>query len=1045
MSVMKISQRIKLNSLYSRQVVKKIRYLGVADEEINYLINNFELIKSICQGDFGYNLPYVLYLFNKFDLFNVDIILKTIQELNLGTSALLTEGAEDILIRRLKKREPISMAGFKKLKDIYPELFLDEYTPYIKEIIIKIIETEEILSTKESISLLKLDSKFPVFSKKIFSDTVNRAIDLVGIDKVREIIKNTTSEEHSEYYLLWVINRANENKDNQLEIDKYILGKLGINIAPELILKNPNYQGLPFDIKSSITDEQINTDIFELDYLKYGNYEDYYKFAKSISTDLIKTLYNYLTVGEIKDFIRTAYSNLYLLDLNAKRSQEQHQLFLHNDATNNLSSAADLLLTGNLNGILAVVKQADDIVKIYECLYYVAMFGKTDKHDNYNKIIELMPTFNDISDLKKEYLVTNCYFSINEWLKVYNGEELDINFVEALPVTMANIAKQKQGEYQRFINSEIIKSFFAERQDTYLEYSRALLGSAITFGFFENESNSLDNAMACFSFFINNNEQLNKFKTVFSRISVGIDQGFLLDLRENYKLLAAYSSKELETMFNNLREAQAYNSFLKFKTVQELIDYSVLNYNGVNPSFAYAAGLMKTFGVLREDYDKVEKPFEVGVEREFSSLPYISGQVDNLTFKTIKLSDSYLMYFDLKNNIKNFSETEKAKVLTSNNIRIIEINDESGKTIDILEVKRTADNQIILASLMGNQLSQRLGEKIIAAYQEKLKAGDSIASAALTDDISKYNDEYTGNNQYNDEPDVISNRRLTEPEYEKVKKIVEVAFKANYEANMIPGVLANINDLTNNNSIIIGRDWVIIYNPKEKGLHLELIVRFNRNDNKDSLGRKEMRATLNNIIKSTTEVIDVAAMSTSYYTFAKMAMNGEILILKDKFVKANIADNPMFTTTETVNNYCDENDQINFDFANGEINIINYPNYSMESIQTINYVKFISAAQELSPDQLQKLEIQKKIYSQVVERIERAREKDRQANHEGRLKDDELYQNMSYEELATQPSLAGIKNLRLYSIKYLRYLANRYTLIKTNGPGYVPISATRAR
>ena len=340
-----------------------------------------------------------------------------------------------------------------------------------------------------------------------------------------------------------------------------------------------------------------------------------------------------------------------------------------------------------------------------------------------------------------------------------------------------------------------------------------------------------------------------------------------------------------------------------------------------------------TFNISKEQISIIEGKIFQGLTLPGVTIPKVD----------IKASDSYeyTMYpfwderqacFDAENQYQNIGFTNLAKNIGSPNSRIMEVRDKKNNRSIYVIIQRTEDNKLQITTKPDGNIDQEVITTIITSIKANLKPGDYFTEIVINGELIEKNDNSLNGEipTYADEPEImyylVKNGLIkyirekfptAKPEFvaddkgefidfsyfhvdkqkDKKRKMfrqkTQGIFDKAFYHNGVGCSRSETPDIA-----FMGRDWALECYISHLGkdcefnqelldqeiLTINMMGRFHPlSDCK--LGQAELKAYIEKLI-GMFKTVKLAAHPHSYYFFAKMARDGEILVLRDKQVDA---------------------------------------------------------------------------------------------------------------------------------------------------------------
>ena len=457
-------------------------------------------------------------------------------------------------------------------------------------------------------------------------------------------------------------------------------------------------------------------------------------------------------------------------------------------------------------------------------------------------------------------------------------------------------------------------------EEKQLLYKNVFIGVLITLDFKNNMNIDVVNT------FLDDNIRLlglHNVRKIYNNINEYTNNKYIEDLRKNYKLFSRYDNfDEIERLTRNLSD--------KINSVDDMLKYTELFYRDVKCNDYGVARLFFENKVPQNIYNTLSKYREKQMLIDKSNIPYIKGNIYNIEYETVRVWDSYLMYFDIENINDNI--LLKQKLMTNPNYRLITLK----------------KNNKIINHILVNKSNNK--------YTYKVLKNDGYDYSEI---INNIDNDIKSSNIFKDPVKVYTSLDKDELEYYRMKEVYDKAFKT---SKLIVSRFSSVIKNSKNRKTYVGRDFMIITDESlNDKIDIIFIVRHNE-DLKNKLGSDELFETLKDIIRSTNKKIEIDCYRTSYYLIAKLASNGIIYIDQDN----------LYNKLDIINQY-----RIDGKINNNFPNIINSNNYSIYyDNNKHNKVSFYSTDNmNLSDKQKLEVEYQKILYSIILKRLVEERNK----------------------------------------------------------------------
>lgn len=395
-------------------------------------------------------------------------------------------------------------------------------------------------------------------------------------------------------------------------------------------------------------------------------------------------------------------------------------------------------------------------------------------------------------------------------------------------------------------------------------------------------------------------------------------------------------------------------------TLEQAIKSFYVSYDNVSTVALDAATRMRYAGIEPSVFNELNESFEKALLREKANLPVVSGEKLGYKYDTIRFWDSILLDVDAENNFANISVSIKKDLMENPNKRLVAItNSESKKPI--YAIAELHENKSVGVKILGHNHPFEIAEvirEIQKNFAEALNTRKEFTEPVIQ--ISK-NEEQGGAEYFQ--------RRYKV----RAERICERAF-ANDETE-IPIRLSNIT---------LGRDYVIdTYLQSNGELDILLLARANENTN-NRIGSLELSDSLQSIINSHDGKLCINLHEASFYTMAKLAADGKILVQKDDFCKLSESYHPMSgnNARATDSFIVDGKQNVNYFRAGEEGGRAKYYSYSdrlapKNEVRYQHFMEFTAVSSQLTLEQEIFRSIQKGVYGRIVKYLDAQREKEK--------------------------------------------------------------------
>lgn len=1033
--------KLKLKNIFGKRIYNKIKDNS---ELINYLSLNYEKYKNIDDETLDS-------LFNDFDIFNLDLLVDNLKNGDMDTDSYLYNrmlnnmpislkkisssflekisflndldlSTRELVIKKIESGDKINLEDLKTidyltLKKLPPFLFEEKVYKFLMnsnnssvlQSIFKIYDNKKLqledvynlnLSSFDDVELDFSLNKF-VNDNSISSQELIELINIFGINTMYNIVISNCIDEKCFFALLKdksiLFNKINPNdnlkkflehyknskyifelynlfdgneeqfvsflnhtnylyddllqeiwdftekNDKNKERFKYILKLKSMNVDVDVILNNPNYKGMFFKVSDEIKDEQINEMCSGLN-------------VPATERIKIKPLTDYFTTEEIHELLSLSFNQL--------NSKSYNCLNFYSDF--DYENMFDYVYK-NINDEIVVKNIKDYINQNY--VHKINLLTNSSSNINPDYFLMLFKDYDGLDKINFDFFdVDNASFLFNtsnmllrKWVDLCNENNIsvNVNFISKLNVTDFSKISGSIVRADNFIR-KVMDNLNVEITNSSVFYN-SMIGYLISKDYFYTENiDLLEQEIFKIMNSINDEKYLKNFEYLFKSVTYKTNKTLLSDLSKNINYI---SDNEIDFSFVEyiIRNSNNVNSF---NDIKGMINNQYFN---VNDNSLPSCKILMENRIDSETFNKLQSCYIEALRRKNSLIPYIEGNVGNYNFETVRIWDNYLMYFDSENKFSNCPLQLKEKLMKDNNIRLINVKD-SDKIINNIVVTFN-DNKLEYRVLkpINNDIEKMNINNVINQINQQL--------------LNKVN----GNLLYEDPPKVISGDKFDKEniEYDRLLRIHNDAFKLEH---LYAGNFEDVKKTYrfSNQTYYIGRDWYILTNDKDDCLKIEFMARYNQ-DIDNRVGGQELYDNLEKIINSTDRLINVSAYKTSYYTFCKLASKGSIFILEDRLLYEESYG--QFSTNVEVNSYKDKNDEINENFAQGNINIDNFS--VLPSSVGGNAMKFFAVKnKKLSEKEKLLLEKQKIIYSQILKKLEVARKNDKYSNIDYLSKDD---------------------------------------------------------